>query len=1066
MGRIVWGNKGWSGAFGKRLAQFVIDKKLSVLGATLAIFVVCGYGVTRIQMNDDYHVWFKANSPVVKEFESLESSYAKSDNVLFVIAPKDGNVFTRKTLDDVRWMTTEAWKLPFSTRVDSLSNFQKTDVNGDNLKVGDLVPLVDKLNDQQIAIIKEFALHEPSLVKNLVSQTGHVAAVNVMITLAGKTPSETSDLAHSARELKQKLMKRDPNVSVYITGLLMENATDAEVSMHDMSTLIPLMYIVLVISLGLMLRTVSGVFVSLATITLALLATMGITGWMGYQINVVSSIAPTIIITLAISDCVHFLVTFYQQMRRGKSKRDSVSTAITYNIYPSTMTSIANMIGFATMNFSELLPFRTFGNTVAIGSMMELLFAFLFIPALLLVLPIRVRQQTTPVGRPSRLEEGFASFVLRNRVRLIATLVFTTLLFGYFASKNHVKEDWMTWYSPRLEFRRDTDFANQNLTGMQDIQYSLGTNEPGGIYEPEFLRQVDRFAEWFRKQPGVMSVSAITDDIKRVNRTMHGNHSKWYRIPEARKLAAQYFLLYDMSLPYGMSLTTHVTRDKSATRLTARMKNLANDEILTLDRRAHDWMKVNTPLLATPKSYSSSMTLLYAQLNDRFLTGLIRTLALGFVTISILMMLLFRSVLMGIIGIIPNLIPAVLTFGVWGLVNGLVGTAVGLVCSACLGIVVDSTIHLFNHYLVGRRELGLSPEQSVFHAFERAGTAIFTTDLILMIGFGVLTLSPFAMNFVMGKMTAMIVFFDIVVTLFLTVPLLCLLENKGEGKSMLERLTEQGSVMKKIVKKAIKRSGTAAAILLVLFGLGAVRTAIAGPSDSKGLEIARRAEKKRTGYHDFGAEMRMTLKSGGSDAGLCRMKFTSLEINGDGDRELVTFSEPGDVKGTSLLTYSHKQGNDDQWLFLPALERVKRVASTNKSGSFMGSEFAYEDLTYEVLARYTYKYVRREKCEFGTCDVIEQIPTYENSGYTRTEVWYDTKEQREVRIDYFDRKNSLLKTYKTSGWKRYGRYWKPQRMEMNNVQNGNTSVLEWSDIRFSLGLAARDFDTNSLKRVR
>ncbi len=1063
--------KGWSGQFARDLGNKVIRYRGWITVVTLLVAGLSGYGLTRLAVSDDYRMWFDKDSADLKSFETLESTYSKSDSILFVVAPHDGNVFTRKTLEDIQWLTTESWKIPFSSRVDSVTNFQRTHAKGDNLEVRDLVRKPKELSSLDLKKIREFALNEPALVRNLISNSGHAAGVNVMINLAGKSPTETSDVAEYARKLKKQLLARDPGLEVRLTGVLMTNAADSELSSADMATLIPVMYVVLLVGLGLMLRTVAGVFASLLTLTLAIAGSMGIAGWLGFQITPISAAAPSIIMTLAVSDCIHFLVTFLQQMRKGHEKREAILTAFSYNLYPSALTSMANMVGYASMNFRESPPFRQFGTIVAVGSVAELFLAFLFIPALLLWLPIRIRA-TANAGedRPSRLEEGFATFVIRQLFRLISELEGITLFFGVFISKNHLNENWITWYSPRTEIRRDTDFAAKNLTGVFDLQYSLNAGEAGGIYRPEFLKQVESFVTWSRAQPEVVSVGAITDDIKRVNQSMHGDKPRWYTLPTDRKVAAQYFLLYDMSLPFGMSLTNQVNRDKSATRVMVRLKNVTTNEILEIDQRAHRWMKDHTPLLANPRTYSSSMTLLFAFITDRMLKGIVSSCTMGFIVITLLLMLLFRSAKAGFISLIPNLIPAVITFGLWGLFNGRVGFAVSIVCSTTLGIVVDSTIHFLSHYLDARRRLDHSPEQSIFHAFARAGTAILITDTILVIGFVVLMLSPYALNSVMGEMTAINVFFDVVVTLLLSAPLILLVDRgRGNGGSFLDRLIGEKSVMKRISRKVLRKTGTGVSVLLLCLPLLTTSRTAEGldSAQKKGLAIAIKADKHKRGYHDYRADAKMTLKDAAGGTTENRLTITFLDVPNDADKELATFQSPGDVKGTSLLTFSHRNGEDDQWLYLPALTRVKRISSSNKSGAFMGSEFAYEDLSYEAIEKYSYKFLRQEKCDLGQCELVDEVPNYEHSGYSHLVAWYDSKEARMVRIDFFDRNNTLQKTYKATGYKKYlGHWWRAAKMEMVNSQTGNSTILEWSNIKFHVGLTARDFDMSSLQRVR
>jgi outer membrane lipoprotein-sorting protein len=235
----------------------------------------------------------------------------------------------------------------------------------------------------------------------------------------------------------------------------------------------------------------------------------------------------------------------------------------------------------------------------------------------------------------------------------------------------------------------------------------------------------------------------------------------------------------------------------------------------------------------------------------------------------------------------------------------------------------------------------------------------------------------------------------------------------------------------------------------------------------KGLAIAREADRRDEGFGDFTAHMEMILRNRQGEESKRRLRISTLEVKGDGDKGLSVFDEPADVKGTALLTFTHKVGEDDQWLFLPALKRVKRIASANKSGPFMGSEFAYEDVASQEIEKYSYKYLRDETYEGKPCFVIERNPEDKNSGYTRQVVWIDQAEYRPWKIDYYDRKGSLLKTLVWRGYRQYlGKYWRADEMYMQNHQSGKSTQLIWTEYRFRLGLRDADFNEASLKRAR
>ena len=235
----------------------------------------------------------------------------------------------------------------------------------------------------------------------------------------------------------------------------------------------------------------------------------------------------------------------------------------------------------------------------------------------------------------------------------------------------------------------------------------------------------------------------------------------------------------------------------------------------------------------------------------------------------------------------------------------------------------------------------------------------------------------------------------------------------------------------------------------------------------RGLAIAIEADKRDTGFQDFTANMVMELRNKQGDVSTRTIRLKTLEVTGDGDKSMSIFDEPADVKGTAFLTFSHAIKPDEQWLYLPALKRVKRINSKNKSGPFMGSEFAYEDLASQEVEKYTYKYIRDEELNGVACFVMERYPAYEHSGYTKQLAWINKDRYVAEKIEFYDRKNDLLKTLTNSGYKQYlDQYWRPEVMLMENHQTGKSTVLTWQNYQFKNGLDDKDFSRNSLKRAR
>lgn len=259
------------------------------------------------------------------------------------------------------------------------------------------------------------------------------------------------------------------------------------------------------------------------------------------------------------------------------------------------------------------------------------------------------------------------------------------------------------------------------------------------------------------------------------------------------------------------------------------------------------------------------------------------------------------------------------------------------------------------------------------------------------------------------------------------------------------------------------RNGVIVILVCSLFTGGSAQ---AQSAEEKGLEIAIAADKRDSGWGSMRAQMEMILENRAGKTSTRRIESRQLEVEGDGDKSLSLFKEPRDVSGTAMLTFTHGLDADDQWLYLPALKRVKRISSKNQSGPFMGSEFAFEDLGSQEVEKYAYKYLREEACgEDMQCYVSERTPEYENSGYTKQITWIDQAEYRPIKIEYYDRKNSLLKTLDFSGYKEYKGYWRADQYRMENHQTGKKTILNWQDYELGVGLNERDFNQNALKRL-
>lgn len=738
--------------FEKAFGEWVVKHRWWIIAVTVLIVLALGSGTRHITFINDTRIFFSEENPQLQALEALENTYNRIDNVAFVVAPESGNVFTRETLAMIEELTEASWQLPYSSRVDSITNYQHTRAEDDDLIVEDLVLSPENLSEADIDRIKQIALAEPQLVNLLLSPSGHVTSVSVNILLPGKSMNEVPEVAAYSRKIAEDFRTKYPGTDIYLTGGVMFDNAFGEASMNDMSTLIPLMLVAILLIIGVTLRSFVGTFSTFIIIMISTVTGLGLAGWLGISLNPASANSPTIILVLAVADSVHILTTFFQQMRQGMGRHEAIAESLRINLQPVLLTSVTTAIGFLTMNFSDAPPFRDLGNIVAIGVMAAFVFSVTFLPALLAVLPVRVRKKAGKANVDCNSCDKLAVFVIKWRRYILPGALVLILALTAGITQIELNDDWVKYFGKSYDIRIATDFAQEELTGFDIIEYSLESGETGGINSPEYLSKVEEFTNWYRMQHRVIHVSTITNTMKRLNKSMHGDDDSYYRIPGQRDLAAQYLLLYEMSLPFGLDLNNQINVDKSATRMIVTFRNMNAKELREMDERAREWLSANAP--SEMFTYGSGLSIIWSHLSQRNINSMLGASFMALVLISGLMIFALRSFKLGMLSLLPNLFPAMIAFGLWGIAVGQVGLGLSVVVAMTLGIVVDDTVHFMTKYLRARREYGMDSSDAVRYSFNTVGTAIWVTTAALVSGFMVLTLSGYKMNAEMGLLSA------------------------------------------------------------------------------------------------------------------------------------------------------------------------------------------------------------------------------------------------------------------------------------------------------------------------
>lgn len=757
-------------------AKNIIRWRWVVVIIALSLVAVAGSGIPLMSNAKDYRIFFGEHNPHLLAFEKMEKTYTRDDNIFFVLAPKNGNVFTQKNLSAVEQLTNSAWQIPYSSRVDSISNYQYTHAQGDDLIVRDLYRDAGSLSEVEILKIREIALSEPLLLNRLISPKAHVTGINVTFQFPGKSETENPEVISYVTQLADQIRSNYPDIEVYVTGLVMLPNAFYTASTNDMRTLMPLALLVVLVVIGVLLREWSSTFTTLWVILLSIITAMGLTGWFGIKLTPVSSNAFTIILTLGVANSIHILVSLLHAMRHGSDKNSAIIESLRINIQPVVLTSLTTMVGFLSLNFSDARPFHDLGNIVSMGIGASLILSLTFLPALIAILPLK---QPKPVTNTLEPIDKLAEFVIQKRQILLWGIALVVVILISFIPRNHLRENMVYYFDESIPFRINAEFVSDNLGGIYGINYSISAGEAGGISDPEFLRKLDEFSNWYRSQPEVIHVSSITDTFKRLNKNMHGDDPEYYRLPQERSLAAQYLLLYEMSLPYGLDLNNQVNVDKSATRIFVNTGTLHSDEVINLEERAQAWLNVNMPEL---RSDGSSTTVMFSHIAAVNIESMITGTSIALIIISAILVVALRSVRVGAISLIPNIIPPAMGFGLWGLIVGEVTVGASIVAAMVLGIVVDDTVHFLSKYLRARNEKQMDTHAAVRYAFHSVGKALWITSLVLVCGFMILAFSTFKMNSHLGILTSIIVVLALIADFLFLPPLLMIIDGE-KGKS-------------------------------------------------------------------------------------------------------------------------------------------------------------------------------------------------------------------------------------------------------------------------------------------
>lgn len=738
---------------------------------SLVVMAAGAAGLRQLESSTDTRAFFGAANPEYARLLEIEDIYVTSARSLVVVSAPEGQSFAPRTLEVVREATEAAWQLPYVLRIDSLANFNYSRAEGDEIIVEPLMPESGEITPEMARVVRDRAFETGDLVNRLVSEDGRSFGIAISFVPPDRDEETYRQIQNEIDSFAADLEARLPDADIFLTGSIMASLAFSEAGQRDLSETLPLAgaatFALLVLGLG----SFAGVTGSLLVLAGGAVVTLGLGGLLGIELTPGNSSSPLAVMVLMAATCMHLVLAWRHAMADGLSRHEAVRQAWERNFAPVTVTNVTTAFGFFCLNVSESPPLQDLGTMVAFGVISGWLLALMAMPTVLICLPARRRRPQSVLPRAI----VWCADRALARPRLVAgvfALAIAASAFGI--SRIEFNDDFIDYFDESYAFRQDADRIEERLTGLRVLQYSFANPAEGGVFDPGFLGRLDQFEAWLRDQPEVRQVSSIVETLKRLNRNMNADDPAYERLADSSAAHAQLMMLYELNLPVGQDLNSQISIDRTETLMAVALDVDSAVELRDFADRSEAWLAENTPEIATQ---ASGAPIVFAQISQRNGMSMLLGTVVVLLVVSASMIVALGDFRFGALSLVPNLAPAILAFGCWGLLFQHVNLGSTVVTVMSFGIVVDDTVHLMMRYKRRRNE-GLPPREAVRATLSTVGTAITFTTLMICAGFSIIAMSSFAINEHLGALTALVVAAAYIADLLLLPVLLVQAERK------------------------------------------------------------------------------------------------------------------------------------------------------------------------------------------------------------------------------------------------------------------------------------------------
>ena len=731
------------------LARTIVESPIRVLLLALLMLVACISGVRHLEPNFTYRAFFSVEDPLRQQIDRFEHTFGNDDSVVLLVHSPSGIVdeeSSRLIVD----LTERMWMVPDVVRVDSLSNYSWVRAHGDEILVESLFPdtglTTDSLRTERSSAIQA----EPLIPEYLLSADGKTTMIVGYVRDAGESSPEGATIVNAVREMVETVPIGDH--TFHITGRMAIMAAMQESAQSDMQKILPYVLITIVALIVIATRRAKAVFATMALIVATVGSTMGIGGWLGLEISVITAMVPQFVLAISVASAAHILMTYRRCRRLGDDRRLATSTALRENFLPTFLTALTTSIAFVSFASANIAAIGNLGIMVGAGAVLAWIYTYLLLGSLLALLPeIRARNRSSEV-KGSLAQPGFLASRASGLVDVVATfpivIVIASVLIVsgavYIASNNVVNSNPFRYFDKEFWLRQSADFAEANLRGSQGIEVVVKAGNADGVKSPEFMRKAEEFQNWIAEHSFVAKTVSVIDFLKRTNQALHGDDPAYYRLPDSREQLSEQLFLYTMNLPEGLDLSNRVSFDGDAIRISVRW-TLYDSAVAT------DWARrIEAKAAALDLDVETTGKMLLLQrMNGYVSQALAVSLGIALLLISATLLTVFRSLKIGIASLMVNVAPLCIGAAVLAAAGNDIDTGAVVALTACLGVAVDDTIHLLHAIRASSAE---TSRAAVKEGLIKVLPAITLTTLILVIGFGAFMLGDFVPNQNFGLM--------------------------------------------------------------------------------------------------------------------------------------------------------------------------------------------------------------------------------------------------------------------------------------------------------------------------